>query len=95
MLPLSYVKGNQELSSELATGWMLKWGWLMAGIPDLKGTGQSQGEEELPQCLESGKITRGSWWAINTGGLGTPASSTPATLAAQLHAAHSPCGHMI
>lgn len=46
VLLLSHVKGNQELSTELATGWMGKWGWLMASIPDLARTVQSPREEE-------------------------------------------------
>ena len=45
-LLLSHVKGNQELSTESATGWMVKWGWLMALIPDLMCTVWSPGEEE-------------------------------------------------
>lgn len=90
-LLLSYVRGNQEPSSELAAGWTLKWGWLMASIPDLKCTVQSQGEEEGGAVSgvrpDHGGILGGPPTQAVRGSLLPP---TPATLTAQLHASLQP-----
>ena len=92
-LLLSHVKGNQELSTESATGWMVKWGWLMALIPDLVCTVWSPGEEEggaVPGVRAEhrvgggGRGRDGSWWAHQHRHPREASFPHPATLTVQL-----------